>query len=55
MKIPSSMPRLKGYRYPREIIAYAVWEYHRFALTTADVEDLLAERGAIINWETNRL
>jgi putative transposase len=49
------MPRLKGYRYPREIIAYAVWAYHRCALTTADAEDLLAERGAIFNWETNRL
>ncbi|MDP2780268.1 MAG: IS6 family transposase, partial [Devosia sp.] len=31
MKIPSAMPRLKGYRHPREIIAYAVWAYHRFA------------------------
>ncbi|RDD92909.1 IS6 family transposase, partial [Paracoccus pantotrophus] len=25
MKTPSSMPRLKGFRFPREIIAYAVW------------------------------
>ncbi|MEP4460943.1 MAG: IS6 family transposase, partial [Roseibium sp.] len=24
MKMPSSMPRLKGFRFPREIIAYAV-------------------------------
>ena len=24
MKIPASMPRLKGFRHPREIIAYAV-------------------------------
>lgn len=39
------MPRLKGYRFPREVVAYAVWVYHRFALSTADVEDLLAERG----------
>ncbi|PIL22189.1 hypothetical protein P775_00460, partial [Puniceibacterium antarcticum] len=45
MKIPTSLPRLKGFRFPREIIAYAVWSYHRFALSTADVEDLLAERG----------
>jgi putative transposase len=40
------MPRLQGFRFPREAIAYAVWAYHRFALSTADVEDLLAERGA---------
>ena len=37
MKAPSEMPRLKGYRFPREIVAYAVWAYHRFALSTADV------------------
>jgi putative transposase len=41
MKMPSAMARLKGYRQPREIIADAVWAYHRFALNTADVEDLL--------------
>lgn len=55
MKIPTNMPRLKGFRYPREIIAYAVWAYHRFALSTADVEDLLAERGVIVSRETIRL
>ncbi len=45
------MPRLKGLRFPREIIAYAIWVYHRFALNTADVEDLLAERGVIVSRE----
>ncbi|MDA3859351.1 MAG: IS6 family transposase [Roseovarius sp.] len=55
MDIPTSMPRLKGFRYPREIIAYAVWTYHRFALSTADVEDLLAERGVIVSREAVRL
>jgi len=25
MKIPVSMPRLKGFRFPREIITYDVW------------------------------
>lgn len=51
MLIPSSMPRLKGFRFPREIVAYAVWSYHRFALSTADVEDLLAERGVFVSRE----
>ncbi|MEM6656635.1 MAG: IS6 family transposase [Pseudomonadota bacterium] len=55
MKIPTDMPRLKGFRFPREVIAYAVWAYHRFALSTADVEDLLAERGVVISRETARL
>jgi transposase-like protein len=49
------MPRLKGFRYPREIIAFAVWAYHRFAMSTADVEDLLAERGVIVSREAVRL
>ena len=50
MKLPSSFPRL-----PREIVAYAVWAYHRFALSTSDVEDLLAERGVIVSREAVRL
>ncbi len=49
------MPRLKGFRFPREIISYAVWAYHRFVLSTADVEDLLAERGIVVTRETIRL
>ena len=55
MKLSSSLPRLKGSRFPREIVAYAVWVYPRFALSTADVEDLLAQRGVIVSRETVRL
>jgi putative transposase len=55
MDIPTDMPRLKGFRYPREVIAYAVWAYHRFVLSTADVEDLLAARSVIVSQETVRL
>ena len=55
MNIPIDMPRLKGFRYPREIIAYAVWAYHRLALSTADAEDLLAARGVIVSREAIRL
>jgi putative transposase len=55
MQIPSSMPRLKGFRFPREIVAYAVWACHRFVLSTADIEDLLAERGIIVRREAIRL
>ena len=54
MKIPADMPRLKGFRFPRAVVAYAVWAYHRFALSTADVEDLLAERGVLVSRETVR-
>ena len=55
MNIATHMPRLKGFRYPREIIAYAVWAYHRFALSTADIEDLLAARGVVVSREAIRL
>jgi len=55
MKLPRTFPRLKGFHFPREIVAYAVWAYYRFALSTANVEDLLAERGVIVSRETVRL
>jgi putative transposase len=42
MRLHSTFPRLKGLRFPREVVAYAVWAYHRFALSTAGVENLLA-------------
>jgi len=45
------MPRPWGIRFPREIVVYAVWIHHRVALSTADVEDLSAERGAIFGSE----
>jgi len=38
-------PDYRGYRFPPEIIAHAVWLYHRFCLSFRDVEELLAERG----------
>ncbi len=44
----------KGYRFPPEIIQEAIWLYLRFALSFRDVEDLLAERGIILSYETVR-
>ena len=37
----------KNHRFPPEIIAHAVWLYHRFSLSFREVEELLAERGVI--------
>jgi putative transposase len=45
----------KGYRFPSDIIGYAVWVYYRFNLSYRDVEDLLAERGIIVSYESIRL
>ena len=46
--------RYSGYRFPSEIISYAIWAYHRFCLSFRDVEDLLAERGITVSYETIR-
>jgi putative transposase len=43
-----------GYRYHPEIISHAVWLYHRFCLSFRDVEDLLAERGITVSYESIR-
>ena len=46
--------RYHGYRFPPEIIQQAIWLYLRFTLSLRDVEDLLAERGITISYETVR-
>src|SRR5271170_1273280 len=43
-----------GYRFPPEVIQHAIWLYVRFALSFRDVEDLLAERGIAVSYETVR-
>jgi len=49
------MNTYKRYRFPPEIISYAVWLYHRFNLSHRDIEDLLAERGITVSYESIRL
>jgi len=51
----SSTNLYKRYRFPPEIIQYAVWLYHRFNLSHRDIEDLLAERGIAVSYESIRL
>src|SRR5271166_4997998 len=41
-----------GYRFPPVIIQQAIWLYLRFTLSFRDVEDLLAERGIVVSYET---
>jgi putative transposase len=43
-----------GYRSPPEVIDHAIWLYLRFTLSFRDVEDLLAERGIAVSYETVR-
>jgi len=42
------------HRFPAVIISHAVWLYHRFCLSFREVEELLAERGIIVTYETIR-
>src|SRR5919199_459615 len=42
------------HRYPAVLIQHAVWLYFRFTLSYRDVEDLLAERGVELSYETVR-
>ena len=44
----------KRHRFPPEIISYAVWLYFRFNLSHRDIEDLLAQRGINVSYESVR-
>src|SRR5262245_30429637 len=46
--------RYRRHRFPPEIIQHAIWLYLRFTLSYRDVEELLAERGLDISYETVR-
>ena len=54
MKTNATAPNYKGFRFPPEIINHAVWLYFRFSLSFRDVEELLAQRGIIVTYETVR-
>ena len=54
------MNTYKRYRFPPDIISYAVWLYYRFNLSLRRdagpfIEDLLAERGITVSREAIRL
>ena len=52
MNIPRSLYR--GYRFPPEIISYCVWLYFRFSVSYRDIEELMAERGVTVTYESIR-
>src|SRR5271169_853468 len=53
---PKRMSKISysGYRFPPEIIHQAIWLYLQFTLSLRDFEDLLAERGVAVSYETVR-
>lgn len=44
----------KRHRFPPDVIRHAVWLYFRFTLSFRDVEELLAQRGIEVTYETIR-
>ena len=44
----------KRHRFPPDTIRLAVWLYFRFTMSLRDVEEMLAERGVDVSYETVR-
>ncbi len=44
----------KRHRFPADIIRHSAWLYARFTLSYRDVEEMLAERGLDVSYETVR-
>ena len=44
----------KRHRFPAEVTRHAVWLYFRFSLSFRDVEELMAQRGIDVSYETIR-
>jgi putative transposase len=42
----------RGHRFPVEIISHCVWLYHRFPLSLRDVQEMMAQRGVIVSYES---
>ncbi len=44
----------KRHRFPADVIRHAVWLYFRFSLSFRDVEEIVAQRGVDVSYETIR-
>ena len=45
----------KRFRFPSGIVQYTVWPHYRINFSHRDIEDLLAERGIIVTYESIRI
>ncbi|WP_201394355.1 IS6 family transposase [Ktedonobacter sp. SOSP1-85] len=54
MKTEKLASLYRGYRFPAEIISHCVWLYFRFPLSFRDIEEMMAERGVVLTYETIR-
>ena len=48
------MPSYKGHRYPVEIISHCAWLHFRFPPSFHEVEEMMLQRGVVVNYETIR-
>ena len=44
----------KRHRFPPDVIRHSIWLYARFTFSYRDVEEMLAERGLDVSYETVR-
>ncbi len=51
---PMRQLSFKRRRFPADIIRHSIWLYARFTRSYRDVEEMLAERGLNISYETVR-
>src|SRR6266566_3468003 len=51
---PRESASYRRHRFPPAVIQHAIWLYLRFTLSYRDVEELLAERGLAVSYETVR-
>ena len=47
-------PSYRGLRYPVEITSLGVWLYHRFPLSSREVQEMMLQRGVQVSHETIR-
>ncbi len=52
LPVEPGRPAFAGYRFPPEVILLAVRWYLRFGLSYRDLEELLAERGVVVDHVT---
>jgi putative transposase len=51
---PIHTPSYACYRFPAEVLSYAVWLYFRFPLRLRMAEEMLAVQGILVSHETVR-
>ena len=44
----------RRHRFPGEIISHCVWLYYRSPLSYRDIEEMMAQRGVRVSYETIR-